>query len=117
MLKLGIYVDGLSVPGNTTDIRAAIIYDDATYTPANIIMDGITRYNLYSRAFNYIKDVDGNIIDPMYLLNNIDKYQYVVGEISAPTGSLDDNRKLDVLDETIPLTFMRANTVNNFGIL
>ena len=118
MLKLGIYVDGLSVPGNTTDIRAAVIYDDATYTPANIIMDGITRYNLYSRAFNYIKDADGNIIDPMYLLNNIDKYQYVNdGSISPPTGSLDDNMKLDELDETIPLTFIRANTVNNFGIL
>ena len=34
-----------------------------------------------------------------------------------PTGSLDDNMKLDELDETIPLTFIRANTVNNFGIL
>lgn len=118
MLKLGIYVDGLSIPGNTTDIRAAIIFDDSTYTPSNVIIDGTARYNLYTRGFYLIKDGDGNIIDPMYLLNNIDKFQYVNdGSISPPTGSLDDNMKLDELDETIPLTFIRANTVNNFGIL
>ena len=35
--------------------------------------------------FYLIKDGDGNIIDPMYLLNNIDKFQYVNDGSISPT--------------------------------
>lgn len=117
MLRMAIYIDAPTVPNSDTQIRAAFIYRTSQYTPGNITKNGTILYNLYSRAFDQLKDQDGNVIDPMVFLNNFDQYEFVSNNISNALGELDTNRKIDSLDESVPLAFIRANKVSNFGVL
>lgn len=115
MIKIGIYIDGPTIVGRDNVIKFAFLYDTNTFTPTNVVNAAVVIYTFVSLTLTDLL-VSGSVITPEVFLNNIDKFTYS-GGLSFSGGDLTDNRKLAALDESIPLAFLRANTIVNFGRL
>lgn len=114
MFKIAAYIDGPTINPRTDKIRFAMLYDD-TSPLTDITIDGVVKYKFISLAFSELK-TGGTTISPEVFLQNINKFTYSNNTLSFSGGTLDNN-KLDVLDDTIPLSCLRANTVVNLGRL
>ena len=117
MIKVAIYTDGPTIPDRTDVVKFAFIYDTDKVTPADISESEVVIYKVALLATGDLI-ASGDVISPSTFLSNIDKFTYTVGGgLVFLGGDLTDNRKISSLDESIPLSCLRANTVINFGRL
>jgi len=117
MIKMYVYVDGPTIPNRTDIIKFAFLYETALFTPGNITEDGVVVYRGGSLELTNLK-AGATTISPIVFLNNINKFTYSSGGVlTFQGGSLEDNRKISNLDQSIPLSCLRANTVVSLGRL
>lgn len=101
---------------NTTTrrITKAELYDESSNQS---VTDGaMADHQGYIVAVSDIKDLDNNTVPVTTFFNNFSCFEYSNG-LKQISGTTLDDRALNTLDMTTPMSFLRATGVNNFAAL